>query len=270
MPELWQEKLTLAVETARIAGETLLKIRNEIKVEEKGHGNWVTTADRQAESLIKTAIKQAFPEDQVHGEEGGGASGQALRELDRIWIIDPLDGTTNYVRGFDQFAVSIAYWEAGFPTVAAVYAPAKRELFSAVRGWGAALNGDHIHVSQTRSLHDSLVGTGFPYEPDKAGYNNSDHTANFLAIVQDIRRMGAAALDLANLACGRLDGFWEYGLSPWDVAAGILLIEEAGGKVTDFTGGKVDILNQRIVASNGLIHQEMLGVIAKGKTGLAK
>ncbi len=268
MTQELQKRVTLAVEAAEAAGKLLLKVRNHLEIEAKGYGNWVTNADKEAEHIIRTAIKETFPNDVMYGEEGGGASAAELATKDHLWIVDPLDGTTNYLRGFDQFAVSLGYWQGSQPAIGVIYAPAKDELYLAIQGSGATLNREPIQVSETKVLAEALVGTGFPYEPDAHGYNNSDHAANFLARCPDIRRMGAAALDLASVAAGRLDGFWEFGLAAWDVAAGILLVQEAGGQVSGFRGEPLDILAERIVVSNGLIHEEMLQVLALGQTGL--
>ncbi len=264
-------KQALAVALAREAGALLLGARNGLTVEEKGQGNWVTNADRQSEELIAASLRKAFPEDRVLGEENGGVALADCRDLNRLWIIDPLDGTSNYVRGFDHFAVSIAYWDAGLPQVGVVFAPARQELFAAVRGRGAFFNQAPApaRVSDRRRLADSFVGTGIPYEPDPEGHINLDHIANILPRLHSFRCLGASALDLAYVALGRLDGFWEYGLAPWDVAAGTLLVREAGGRVTGFRGEPADPFAGRIVASNGLIHEPLLQMLSLGKTGLA-
>ncbi|HBE77170.1 MAG TPA: inositol monophosphatase [Firmicutes bacterium] len=261
-------KKILAVEVAREAGNLLCRLRKNLQVEEKGKWNWVTNADKQSEKLITESIKSFFPDDFIYGEEGGGANVEALQSLDQIWIVDPLDGTNNYVQGFNHFAVSIAYWDKGIPMIGVVFAPAMNELFVASRGDGTLCNYEPIRVSTREYLKDSFVGTGIPYESDAYGNINSDHIKNFLAQTHNLRCMGAATLDFANVALGRLDGFWEYGLAPWDVAAGILLVQEAGGMVTNFCGGQVDIFAGRIVASNRHIHSEMLEVLSLGKTGM--
>ncbi|MGE5581709.1 MAG: inositol monophosphatase family protein [Bacillota bacterium] len=261
-------KKVLAVEAAREAGNLLCKFRKDLRIEEKGKWNWVTNADRESERLITQLIKSFFPDDFIFGEEGAARGVEALQSLDQLWIVDPLDGTNNYVQGFNYFGVSIAYWDKGIPMLGVVFVPAMNELFVAARGEGAFYNHEQVNVSGRNDFNEAFIGTGIPYEPDSDGNINNDHVGNFLLKTHNLRCMGAAALDLAYVASGRLDGFWEYGLAPWDVAAGILLVEEAGGTVTNFIGGPVDIFSGKIVASNKLIHSKMLEVLSLGKTGM--
>lgn len=267
MNELVAKRLQVAQRAAKEAGEFLIRTKREIAVELKGDRDWVTNADRGSEEIIRQILQREFPDDFFFGEESGATDKDVLGSLDQVWIVDPLDGTTNYVRGFADYGISIAFYQGGRPIIGVIAAPEKDELFQAVEGCGAYLNNQPIRVSQVSSLIKALVGTGFPYEPDEHGGNNTDHVANMVPLVHDLRRMGAAALDLASVACGRLDGFWEFGLSAWDVAAGILLVQEAGGTVTDFLGEPVNIFARRIVASNKVIHQSLLKTLSAGQTG---
>lgn len=267
MSELVAKRLQVALQAAKEAGDYLIRIKREIAVDKKGARDLVTTADRGSEAIIRQILINEFPEDVFFGEESGGTDAAAFSGLERVWIVDPLDGTTNYVRGFTDYGISIAFYEKGRPLIGVIAAPEKGELFQAVAGQGAFLNGEPIRVSQVSTMIDALVATGFPYEPDERGGNNTDHVANIVPLIHDLRRMGAAALDLASVACGRLDGFWEFGLSAWDVAAGILLVQEAGGMVSGFAGEPVNIFAGRIVATNRLIHQLLLAALARGQTG---
>jgi myo-inositol-1(or 4)-monophosphatase len=243
-----------AKKTGRMLAEHLGKAG---KVEFKGAVDIVTEMDRRAESLIIDEIRKDFPEHGVLTEESRELkSGSGFR-----WIIDPLDGTTNYAHGFPTFCVSIAFEEAGTVKLGAVYNPMLDELFLAEKGGGAFLNGLKIRVSGTDSLDKSLLATGFPYDIRVSEKNNLDHFTAFATRVQAIRRAGSAALDLSYTACGRFDGFWEMKLHPWDVAAASLIMEEAGGTVTDFNNGPFSIYSDECLASNGLIHDQMLKVL---------
>ncbi|MCX7974183.1 MAG: inositol monophosphatase, partial [Candidatus Aminicenantes bacterium] len=225
----------------------------------KGVVNLVTDADRRSQEMIMTRLTRAFPE---HGflaeEDGHHFSGKS----DYRWLIDPLDGTTNFAHSFPIFCISIALERAGEVLIGVVYDPMRQELFRAIKGQGAWLNKRRIRVSRTNSLNRSLLATGFPYDLRESPINNLVHFENFLFRAQAIRRCGAAALDLAYVACGRFDGFWELKLNPWDIAAGSLLVTEAGGQVSDFRGQKFNLTSGEIVASNGLIHSSMIKVIA--------
>jgi len=191
-------------------------------------------------------------------------SGETSKTSEYKWIIDPLDGTTNYTHSFPVFCVSIALEYKGEVIIGVVYDPNLDELFYAEKGKGAFLNGKKISVSKTDKLIKSMLATGFPYNVKENPDNCVEHFVNFLMEAQAIRRLGSAALDLVYVACGRLDGFWEVDLNPWDVAAGKIIIEEAGGMITDFYGNKFSIYTKGVVASNGLIHQQMLEIIKKG------
>ncbi len=217
----------------------------------------VTEVDQLSEKRVLERLAEARPDDAVLSEETGGRDGTSgLR-----WIVDPLDGTTNYAHGFPHFAVSIGIEREGVREVGVVYDAMKEELFTATRGGGAFLNGRPIRVSTETELRGALLATGFAYDVHDAEVDNLEYFARFIKRAQAVRRAGSAALDLAYVACGRFDGFWELSLHPWDVAAGILIIEEAGGRVTDLYGGTPDPSGQTCVATNGPLHETMLDVI---------
>src|ERR1044071_321194 len=232
------------------------------KVTNKGDIDLVTEADLASENLIIERIRSYYPQHGILAEESGEAElvGGAKRS-EWKWIIDPLDGTTNYAHSYPCFCVSVGLEHKGRIEVGVVYDPMRDECFAAERGEGAALNGKRIRVSPTPNLASALLCTGFPYDVRERG-EFARHFANFIMNAQGVRRDGAAALDLAYVAAGRFDGFWEEGLKPWDVAAGKLLIEEAGGRVSDYHNQPLDIFNPPILASNGFIHEQMMRVLA--------
>ncbi len=229
------------------------------RVEFKGVVNPVTETDTAAEALILERLRAAFPRHRILAEESGGDDWRAAGPP--IWLVDPLDGTNNFAHGFPHVGISLALVEGGEPVVGVVYDPLRDETFTAAAGKGAWLNGEPVHVSGVARLGDGFLATGFPYDRRTAPDNNVGRLDLFLRRSQGVRRAGAATLDLAYVACGRFDGFWEIRLKPWDVAAGVLLVREAGGRATDFAGYPDCISGAEIVASNGRIHQEMLGVI---------
>ena len=253
--------LNFAIQTARDAGRILAeRFGRAIQVSNKGDIDLVTEADLAAEHLIVERIKSYHPRHSILAEESGetlNASGDGEWK----WIIDPLDGTTNYAHGYPCFCVSIALERAGVLELGVIYDPTRDELFAAERGAGATLNGRSIHVSDTFELNRAMLCTGFPYDVRERG-QFARHFHNFIMRAQAVRRDGSAALDLAYVACGRFDGFWEEGLRPWDVAAGVLLIEETGGRVSRYNGTKFDIYTPPILASNGLVHEAMMQVLA--------
>lgn len=255
----------VAIRAALKGGEILTKYRKKAKkIGHKGRINLVTEVDFESEKAILKTIKKSFPEHQILTEE----SQQEKRDSSYKWIIDPLDGTTNYAHDFPSYCVSVALEEKKEIILGVVYNPVLDELFTTEKGKGAYLNNEKISVSKTKKLFQSLLATGFPYDIHESDVNNLDHFANFALRAQAIRRAGSAALDLCYLAMGRFDGFWELKLSPWDTAAGSLLVEEAGGKVTDFSGGKYSIYKKDILATNGKIHKEMMEVLKFGKKSL--
>jgi len=252
--------LNIAVKAARRAGNLIYRATDKIDhltVAKKSHADFVSEVDRAAEQTIIQTLLEAYPEHAILAEESG-----AHGESEFVWIIDPLDGTTNFLHGFPQFAVSIALQHKGIITQAVVYDPTKNELFTATRGRGAFLNEKRIRVTKRVHLADALIGTGFPY-------TRFEHMDAYIAILRDLmqqtsglRRPGSAALDLAWMAAGRLDGFYETGLKPWDIAAGTLLITEAGGMISDLHGSDTYLKTGHICAGNPDIHQQLLKVIA--------
>ena len=255
--------LNFAIQTARDAGRLLAeRFGRHLRVSNKSELDLVTESDLASERLIIDLIKTHYPRHAILAEESGTSPPAADGpQSDWRWIIDPLDGTTNYAHGYPCFCVSIGLEQNGRLELGIVYDPMRDEMFTAERGEGAALNGKKIQVSPTPNLASALLCTGFPYDVRERG-EFARHFANFIMNAQGVRRDGAAALDLAYVAAGRFDGFWEEGLKPWDVAAGVLLIEEAGGKVSDYRGGPLEIFTPPILASNGLIHEQMMRVLA--------
>jgi len=255
--------LDTAVTIAREAGALLHEgFGQEKEITAKSSAvDSVTQFDQAAEALIVDRLQAAFPEHVLVGEEGGTMNGEGDGRY--TWHIDPLDGTTNFVHGFPVFCVSLALVAEARPLVGVIYDPIRDECFTAVAGQGAYLNGRQLHVSRADSLIRSLLATGFPYDRHTSDHDNVAQLARFLKRVHGVRRAGSAALDLAYVAAGRLDGYWEYKLNSYDVAAGVLLVQEAGGQVTEMDGRTVQIAPQMaLVASNGRIHADMLAVLS--------
>jgi myo-inositol-1(or 4)-monophosphatase len=249
----------VAVEAARVAGKFLKQNVGKIKTIEQKDGserNLVTEIDKRSEEMIVEMIRKHFPSHEILAEERGSQGSSKTK-----WIIDPLDGTTNFTHGLPVFCVSIGIEHDGEIIAGVIYDPNLDEIFTAEKGKGAYLNGRRMRVSQTQTLSKSLLVTGFPYNIAENPNHAVERFVNFLMKAQAVRRMGSAAIDLAYVACGRYDGFWEVALNPWDMAAGMLLVQEAGGTVTDFQGGKFSIYQKEILASNGLIQSEMLTTI---------
>lgn len=252
--------LNFAVETARAAGHVLMEKFGRISaVTKKGDINLVTEADLASEELIIERIKSYYPKHSILAEEGGDVI-KIEGERTWKWIIDPLDGTTNYAHGYPCFCVTLALEHDGEIVLGVTFDPTRNELFSAEKGCGATLNGKPMRVSSTEKLSEALIVTGFPYD-FKQRENFASHLTDFLLSSRGVRRDGSAAIDMAYVACGRFDGFWEEGLNPWDVAAGKLLIEEAGGVITYYDGSPFSIYIPPICASNGIIHDQMLEVL---------
>ena len=248
----------VAIEAARAGGEILLEgLSGPLTIHMKGRREVVTDLDNASERAVLETIRASFPDDLIVAEE----SAPGLGESDRVWIVDPLDGTNNYAHGYPFFCVAVAVEEQGSLVAAVVHDPLRDETFVAERGRGATLNGAPIRVSEARALAESLVATGFPYDRSDDTDNNLANLNRFILSVRGIRRGGSAELDLAYVACGRLDGFWELGLKTWDVAAGGLIVREAGGRVSNFEGSGWDHRRGDIVASNGAIHGEMLEIV---------
>ncbi|MEK6281356.1 MAG: inositol monophosphatase family protein [Acidobacteriota bacterium] len=261
--------LNFAMQTAREAGLILAdRLGRALQVSNKGDIDLVTEADLASEKLIIERIKSYFPRHAILAEESGATNGTEAVEgkSEWRWIIDPLDGTTNYAHGYPCFCVSIALEHEGKIEVGVVYDPTRDEMFAAERGQGATLNERRMRVSNIEDLNSALLCTGFPYNVRERPNFTRDFQ-NFTMASQAVRRDGSAALDLAYVACGRFDGLWEEGLKAWDIAAGTLLIEEAGGKVSDFRGaplemGTPNIYVPKVLVSNGLVHEAMLRVLA--------
>ncbi len=258
MDELLEFAVTLAFESGRIQKRHFQK-RHSISY--KGEINIVTEVDLECQDRIISLIRQRFPDDDIISEEKSNVFEGGRNR----WIIDPVDGTTNYAHGYPFFCTSVAYEVKGRVRCGVVYNPVFEELFVASEGGGAYLNGERLKVSSTSEMKKSLLATGFPYDLATSANNNIDHFVAFLYQAQAIRRDGSAALNLSYVAAGRFDGFWEVKLNPWDTAAGVLVLNEAGGCVTGFDGNPFDIYRGRIVASNGLIHDHMLRILNEHK-----
>jgi len=257
--ELIVEKVA---DIARKAGDFIMAERANFsagKVEVKGRNDFVSYVDKGAERIIVDELKQLLPEAAFIAEEGT----EAREDARYRWVIDPLDGTTNFIHGMPFFAVSIALIDGDDPVVGVVYELNRDEMFTAWKGGGAWLNGKRISVSETTDVSASLIGTGFPYYDYARLDGYIELFRHLMQFSRGIRRPGSAATDLAYVACGRFDAFYEYGLSPWDVAAGILLVTEAGGSVTDFSGGKDFLFGREIVSGNPLVQKEMLELVRK-------
>ena len=250
------------MQMARDAGHILIERQGRsLRVSSKGDINLVTEADLAAEELIIERIRSYYPRHAILAEESGASNGSpSATQAEWKWIIDPLDGTTNYAHGYPCFCVSIALERAGKIEIGVVYHPVSNELFAAERGQGATLNDRTIRVSEIDELNSAMLCTGFPYDVRERNDFARAFT-NFTMRAQAVRRDGSAALDLAYVACGRFDGFWEDGLNSWDIAAGALLIEEAGGQLSNYRGAPLDIYSPEVLASNGLIHEVMMKVL---------
>lgn len=248
----------VALRSAYRAGEILKSHFGHLtSVTKKGAIDLVTVADIEAEKAIVETVRARFPEHAILAEESGAIDG----DENYRWIIDPLDGTTNFAHNLSFFAVSIAFALEDELMLGIVFNPIDGEMFIAIKGRGAQLNNQPIQVTARRSVRESLLVTGFPYEIDLHSPSLMNRFSNFLTAAQGVRRLGSAALDLCYVACGRFEGFWEENLNPWDTAAGVLLVEEAGGKVTDFRGARFHIDKKQILATNGQIHREMISLL---------
>jgi len=262
MLDPFKEILPCVSSVAKKAGVFILneqtKFKNE-RVEKKGHNDFVSYVDRGAEEIIVKGVKDLIPDAAFHTEEATTERTSA----EFTWVIDPLDGTTNFIHGVPCFAVSIALLQNNEPVLGVVYEINQDEMFTAVKGGGTKLNGVSIHVSNCEKVSESLIGTGFPYYDYHLMDNYLELFKHLMQHSRGLRRPGSAATDLAYTAAGRFDSFYEYSLSPWDVAAGILLVREAGGTVTNFDGGDDAIYTKEIVATNGKLHSEMLSLVQK-------
>jgi myo-inositol-1(or 4)-monophosphatase len=248
-----------SVEIAREAGALLSKyFERRVTFELKGEHDLVTEADRASEQLVVEHLRAQFPAHSIVAEEGGGHAGKS----EYCWYVDPLDGTTNFAHGFPMYNVTLALEQGGELIAGVIFDPERNEIFTAERGSGAYLNNRRIRVSKVNKIESTLVATGFPSQ--KRHQNVNVHFYYQLAMItHGVRRAGSAALDLAYVASGRLDGFWEFGLKPWDMAAGILLIAEAGGKCSDMKGAAATLGGPHLLADNGLVHQQILGLFGE-------
>ncbi len=257
--ESFEQAAILAAKKAGLLLKRRLGWKRQVKY--KGVVNLVTEMDLLAEKVIVSEIRKRYPDHSLLAEEKTDLRGDSPYR----WVIDPLDGTTNYAHGYPVFSVSIALEKAGEVILGVVYDPTRDELFVGKKGKGARLNGRKIHVSSTPKLSECLLATGFPYDIRETAADNFDHFRNFALRVHAVRRAGSAALDLCYVAAGRFDGFWEMKLGPWDLAAGSLMVREAGGKVTDFLGTPLVLDGKYVLASNGKIHREMLQILRLGR-----
>ena len=257
--------LTTAVEAVvRAGGVQMAHFGRDIRVDKKGTIDLVTEVDLAVERAFRELIADRFPDHQILGEELGGATGKAA-PAGPCWLFDPIDGTTNYAHGVPIFCASLALEIDGVPEVAAVYDPNRKELFTAERGGGAFLNGAPLHVSSAAQLVDALLVTGFPYDVHSRIDEIVGLFGAFVAKARAVRRLGSAAIDLCWVAAGRMDGFWEADLKPWDTAGGALIVAEAGGRVTDIHGRAFTSRGGHVLASNGHLHEAMLEVIRRHK-----
>lgn len=254
----------VAKKAALEAGEIIRKYFGKVGYKLKGRANPVTKADTESEKKIRRIIVQKFKNDTIISEENG----LKVKDKKRVWLIDPLDGTVNYAHSFPHFAVSIGFAEEGMVKMGLIYDCIKNEMFYALKGKGAYLNDKRINVSKTKNLSSALLATGFAYDRGEKAEFYCSFYSSFLKKSHDIRRCGAASLDMAYTACGRIDGYWEFNLKSWDVGAGKIIVEEAGGKVTDFSGKEwsldfrdLKIWGMEVLCTNSKIHYEMLGVI---------
>jgi myo-inositol-1(or 4)-monophosphatase len=259
--QLWEgreltKEFEIAVAAAEAAGEVLWSgFGQRLDVRYKGEVDLVTEADEKAEQKIMEVLREAFPDYGMLTEESGESEGEGGSR----WIVDPLDGTTNYAHGVPIFATSIALEREGEVVLGVVHDPMSEETYAAERGGGATLNGQTIQVSDADELIRALLATGFPYDRDEVSAA-LDLFGRFAVLTQSIRRLGSAALDLCYVAAGRFDGYYERGINAWDIAAGVLILEEAGGKATNYSGRELGLAGREVVASNGLLHSELVGV----------
>ncbi len=256
-----RDTLEFAIQLGFEAGRIQRKhFQKNLSIMHKGDINLVTNVDLECESRILQLLKENFPDDVVISEE----KNNTVQPGRNRWIIDPLDGTTNYAHGYPFFCTSIGYEAAGEIVTGVVYNPIMDELFFACKGEGSFFNGEQMRVSSVREIKQALLVTGFPYDVTTNPKNNLNHWASMIMRAQALRRDGSAGLNLCYVAAGRFDAFWELGLSPWDMAAGMLIVREAGGMVTSLSGGPFNLFSGGILASNTLIHQQMAEVIREG------
>jgi len=259
-----EDYLAVAVKAAQEGGQALIKHWGKLKnVREKSSpGDLVTEADNESEERIIAFLQKNCPGHSILSEETGSLR---VAKAEYEWVIDPLDGTTNYTHQFPVSAVSVGLLYRGIPVVGVVYNPMQQEMFQAAKGQGATLNGKKIVVSEVKEISASLLATGFAYDRREVADNNFAEFSHLTLMSHGVRRLGAASLDLAYVASGRLDGYWERGLKPWDIVAGIVLVQEAGGKISAYDEKPIDLYSGRILATNGIIHQSMSEELMKLK-----
>lgn len=251
-----EKALKVACQAAHESGKVLLRFWGNLsQVREKSSfSDLVTEADQESEKEIKSILQKAYPQHSILAEESGL---ELKSDTEYLWAIDPLDGTTNYAHHFPVFCVSIALLQNQKPILGVIYDPLRQELFQAAEGCGAYLNGVPLHVSTVQTLSKSLLATGFAYDRQESSDRNYPEFCHLTQLTHGVRRLGSAAIDLSYVAAGRLDGYWERGLKIWDVAAGVLLVKEAGGEISSYDGSPFDIYSGRVLATNGHIHQEL-------------
>lgn len=259
---LYEEIRDIAVRWMREAGQIVRYYAGRVTVREKGHNELVTQADEEVQRFLAEQIRRHFPEHAILAEEDLAETQQDRTGAPFRWIIDPIDGTTNFTHGVPPYGISLALQHEGQTVVGIVYDVPHDELFTAVRGGGLYVNGVRARVSQTETLREALITTGFPYREMAHLDAYLEALGRVIRATQGVRRPGAASVDLAWIACGRFDGFFETGLSPWDVAAGILLVEEGGGRVTDFHGRSNPIFARQLLATNGRLHERLCELVA--------
>lgn len=241
------------------------RLATEVNIEFKGRTNLVTEVDKYCEQMIVTAIKEKFPDHDILAEEGTGERTNSPYK----WVIDPLDGTTNFAHSYPMFAVSIALEYQGEVIAGVVYDPMRDELFQGFRGEGSFLNGKRLEVSKINELVKALLATGFAYNVAQTDDNNFNHFQNFMLRSQSVRRDGVASLDICYVACGRYDGFWELNLYPWDVAAAMIILQEAGGQISRFDGSPYSIYEKDVLTSNGHLHSQKVEILKQGMKRLS-
>jgi myo-inositol-1(or 4)-monophosphatase len=263
--------LATAIDIVLRAGEIQMAgFGHDIEILKKGDIDLVTEVDLAVEAMCRQIIAERFPSHAILTEEAGAVPAAGPSDHSHRWIFDPIDGTTNYAHGLPVFCAALALEVDRRVEIAAIFDPTRKELFTAERGGGAFLNGSRLRVSQTRTLLDSVLVTGFPYDVHENPGEILGLFGAFVGEAQAVRRLGSAALDLCYVGAGRMDGFWEQRLKPWDVAAATLIVSEAGGTVTGIDGGPLDIMGGNVLASNGLVHAEMLDTIAGFRAGRSR
>lgn len=261
---------TVMEQAARKAGELLVNnFRKRLQVKFKGDRELVTNLDKESERIIIDILFEFFPDHPIYSEETESSITGDTWDKGPLWIMDPLDGTANFIHGVGLFCVGIAFYNGGVAEASSIFDPFHNECFIAVKGHGAELNGQRVSVAGTNKFKEALFATGFPYHRIK-GQDNCDHVANVIPRASDIRRSGSGLLDLAYVACGRFDGYFEHDLGPWDSAPGVLLVQEAGGRVTDYKNNPFHPFKMDLCATNGFVHDDLISVLQEGTSGFKR